>query len=306
MLVVTPLSPPRGDAQALLLQIARCPVIERCVTGDESPCKSIVKHQWPGFSAQELLSRWPHEHHLPVPWVGHLEEAPLLFLSSNPGHRSKKVPGESAGDSSPPLPALGGHTLADHPALGRPFQAPKSDWTDDQIADKYESNFEVWLEGGTRPLLDEHGKLGKEVPYWKGVKAIAATIFGSEVVPGRDYALTEIVRCKSTAELGVTAAALVCVPRYLDRTLALSPATVIIVLGHKARMAFRTLYEYPDADVVSSRLVHAAGRERRIVFMSPPSAREGGMAKALKYPKRLSANDLRTVRNDLTKIGAGL
>lgn len=291
------------EAQQLLLQIARCYVIERCLTDEthESPCRQIVMHQWPGFSPAERRERWQREHHVPVPWVGHLEHAPLLFLSSNPGLGSKRVLAKPAADPRPALPVLRGATLEQHASLGRPFEAPKWEWIDEQIVDSYEASFEVWLDGGTRPLQNEQGDLGKEVPYWGGVRAIAADVLGAGVVAGRDYALTEIVRCKSDDEFGVPKAKLECVPLYLRRTLALSPARVIVVLGREARMEFRTLYGYPDADVVSPRLVDVEGRERRIVFLSHPSAREGGQAKPLKYPKRLAADDIQIVKGSLAE-----
>jgi uracil-DNA glycosylase len=294
---------PRREPQELLLEIARCPVIERCITDYEyeSPCRSIIRHQWPGFSPVELRARWRREHHVPVPWVGHLEEAPLLFLSSNPGLGSKRDPGKPAGAPHPPLAALRSAVLAEHASLGRPFEAPKWEWADEQILDSYESSFDVWLDGGTRPLQDEQGTPGTEVPYWAGVKAVAADVFGENVVPGRQYALTEVVRCKSSGEFGVPAAASECVPRYLKQTLAVSPAPVIVILGRKARQVFRALYKYADAPVVSPREIAVEGRPRRIVFLSHPSAREGGNAKPLKYPKRLDAADLEIVKHTVAQ-----
>jgi hypothetical protein len=258
-----------------------------------------VLHQWPGFPQVELRERWQREHHIPVPWVGHLEHAPLLFLSSNPGLGSKRVLEAPAGDPQPALKTLRAAKLEHHASLGRPFEAPKWEWNDEQIVDSYEASFDVWLEGGTRPVVNELGEVGGEVPYWAGVKTVAAAMLGAGVVAGRDYALTEIVRCKSVGEFGVRSAGRECIPLYLRRTLALSRATVIVVLGRQARMAFRTLYRYKDADVVSPRLVWVEGRDRRIVFLSHPSAREGGKAKPLKYPKVLGSTDLETVKSSL-------
>lgn len=59
----------------LLLEIARCSNIRVCLNGGKvSACTDIVGIQG------ELLSR----HQVPEPWTGHLEKAPILFLSSNP------------------------------------------------------------------------------------------------------------------------------------------------------------------------------------------------------------------------------
>ena len=74
------------DATSLPLRIARCLVMEACLSDESysSPCRDIVLHQWPGVSREVRLARWKREHHLPDRWVGHLTVAPLLFLSSNP------------------------------------------------------------------------------------------------------------------------------------------------------------------------------------------------------------------------------
>lgn len=197
-----------------------------------------------------------------------------------------------------PLAFLRGVSARDHPSLARPFEAPKAEWTADQIADRFESGLHLWLDDGTRPIVNEEGELGRPVPYWRAVREIAAEIFGRSVRPGLDYALTEIVRCKSTKEIGVPSAARECAPRYLERTLALSPAPLIVVLGRKAHQAVRILFRYPDAGIVSREL-EIAGMPRRLVFLAHPNAREGGRAKPLKYPKRLSGRDLGTARESL-------
>lgn len=157
------------------------------------------------------------------------------------------------------------------------------------------------MEGGTRLVRNEQGDLTEPVRYWQAVKEIAEDVFGGPVRPGRDYALTEIVHCKSGKEIGVTEAAAVCVPRYLPRTLSLSPAAVIVVLGRHARQAFRRTYAYPDADVVS-RPLDVEGTSRTIVFLSAPNARASGR---LKYPKKLDVSDRDTVRRILTPFRPG-
>jgi hypothetical protein len=59
---------------------------------------------------------------------------------------------------------------------------------------------------------------------------------GRDVVAGRDYALTEVVHCKSASEGFVKEARRPCVDRYLEAVLAISPAAVVFIVGlHAAR-----------------------------------------------------------------------
>jgi hypothetical protein len=61
----------------LLLEIVRCPNVQACLADPEKkhPCRKIVQSQ--GEKAAEHFQ-------VPEPWSGHLETAPILFLSSNP------------------------------------------------------------------------------------------------------------------------------------------------------------------------------------------------------------------------------
>jgi hypothetical protein len=72
------------DATSLMIEIARCPNVQTCLTSDEPhPCRNVV-------AAQHLpRSRY----HVPEPWNGRIETAPILFVSSNPSFSpSEKFP----------------------------------------------------------------------------------------------------------------------------------------------------------------------------------------------------------------------
>jgi hypothetical protein len=276
-----------SERTELLLKIARCPIVEKCLADPSPthPCSKIVLYQWPDdVPFEQRLERWRSEHHIPEPWVGHLESAPLLFLSSNPSiaPSGRHKPG-SPPAPAPPLQRLGEHTADDHPSLRRGLSAPKWDWDDDQIVDRVSSAFDVFMnKEGTANLLAS-GEPDRVVPYWRDIRELADHLHGRETRPGVDYALTEAVRCKSPKEIGVPDAAKECVPRYLRRTLALSPARVICVVGRPARMAIRGTYSYPNAPQVSAP-IEIEGRERLIVFVSAPSAYEGRLAYSKTVP----------------------
>lgn len=58
-------------------------------------------------------------------------------------------------------------------------------------------------------------------------------------MPGRDYALTEVVHCGGRGEHGVSDAVPVCTSRYLLRVLHASAASVIVLTGASALRAFQ-------------------------------------------------------------------
>lgn len=179
-----------------------------------------------GHPAAERRDRWRLEHHVPEPWVGHIERAPLLFLSTNPslaGHRPRHARPEA-----PVVPFQRAETFkAEHPAVARGLQNPRPAWSDEELIDRFTHAFDVWMPDGVRQI-GQNGALGTPVAFWRDVSKLAASFFGRAVIPGIDYALTEVVHCKSTNEVGVPTASPECARRYLRRVLALSPSAVIV------------------------------------------------------------------------------
>jgi hypothetical protein len=95
-------------------------------------------------------------------------------------------------------------------------------------------------------------------------------------------------------ERGVSAAKKECVPRYLDRVLALSPASLIIVYGDQARNAIRARFDYSDIGVFPSRPAEVAGVKRRFAFLAYPTATNP------KRPTRLPETELADAREWLS------
>jgi hypothetical protein len=272
------------ERQQLLTEIARCPLLELNLTAERPthPCHDVVASQWPDSSLSDRRARWKREHHLPEPWVGHLERAPLLFVSSNPSLSSPR-PALKPTTFAQPRTHIGKHLRADHPAFRHGLAAPKSNWNDDELVDRAENAFDVWMSEGTAEI-DDTGQAAKAARFWVATRALAAAFYNDDVQPGHDYALTEVVHCKSKSEVGVASAVNVCAPLYLRRVIAQSPAVVVVALGDKARNALRGVFTYPDAGVVSRPLA-IEGVRRRFVFLAHPNARRS------RYPKHLLADE---------------
>lgn len=196
-----------------LLAVAHCPVVTKVLqqVEPEDPCARVVLSQWDGRTTEERLAHWPRFHQLPTPWIGRLEAAPLLFVSSNP--------------------RFGGTLLPDLDT------APsKRHWTtfetdDDEVVERFEGTF-------ARHRADAQlAKAAAAQRYLSSIRRRAQELFDEPVVPGEHYALTEVVRCPSHSELlgDVGTAARFCVPMWLRQTLELSGARVIVAVGDHAK-----------------------------------------------------------------------
>lgn len=218
--------------EGLLLRIARCPNIAAARCSSSHPCHRIVTSQ---SAAEESFQ-------LPEPWNGRLDSAPLLFVSSNP-------------------------------AIGIGGEQPRSTWTDGDIGDFFMNRFsggrKPWTIKGNKALLSD-GTHGDANAFWSGIRQRAMELFERDVEAGRDYALTEIVRCKSLHEFGVREAAEECVSRYLMATVEASVASVIVTLGKVADVYIRRIAKFEGT---MSGPVIVGGRERVIASLPHPNAR---------------------------------
>jgi hypothetical protein len=187
------------------------------------------------------------QHQVPEPWSGDIEHAPILFLSSNPSfdeNRSEEYP----------------------------------QWSDEWMADFFRHRFgggrKQWIdEDGVRSLQWD-GSRGKSVPFWREVRSRARELFERDVRPGVDYALTEVVHCKSKGQEGVKEALRECAGRYLQPVVALSGAKVIAVLGKQAEKAVRDEFRLSDGSTFGP--LQISERHRYIVFLPHPSYAQYG------------------------------
>ena len=252
-------------SRRLALEIARCPVIAEVLGGAASPCHDVVM-----FQKRPASDRWVAE-----PWSGHLDQAPLLFLSSNP----------NSGD--PQAPSTPGDLTAAS--------------ADEEIWHSFDGAFDkgpwVGIEGGTH-LRGADGLVGKYVSYWGSCKTRASELLGRPAVPGHDYALSEVVHCGSQHEIGVRAAATQCVARYLNRVMAISPATVVVVVGAVARDIVRASVPglAPDQSCVGP--IGWSGRERWVLMLPHPNARRVPKGVAA-YLGSSAASDMAAMRQSM-------
>ena len=184
------------------------------------------------------------EFQVPEPWSGHIDRAPILFVGSNP-------------------------------SISEDEDFPTSSWSEAETIGFFQHRFDKDGNGPTR-------KRFTEVEYWKGVRARAGELLGRDAVEGEDFALTEVVHCKSKEARGVRQALPVCTQRWIDEVLSQSVARVVVLLGVPAREACTRHWKVEGGKSVRFD-VPIAGRCRAVVVLPHPSA---WVAKTLNGHKR--------------------
>jgi uracil-DNA glycosylase len=241
------------DARRVFESVSRCPNVRACYdTASPNPCREIVDNQKQQWDA-ETYERFQ----VPVPWVGRIDKARILFVASNPS---------ISGDD-------------DHARVG----------TNDDII--WESHH-LAFGGGSRPYIidgikttNDEGRPGHMVRYWCSIRARAREVLPGSI-PGEDYAITEIVHCKSRREIGVPEAADECFGRHFDNVMSVAKAPLVVALGAVAAKRFLNgSAAHPSTPIECE----YGGRKRTIIFLPHPSSFVGPKSIGARYPDSLAA-----------------
>ncbi|MEV0288823.1 hypothetical protein AB0H36_32290 [Kribbella sp. NPDC050820] len=220
----------------LLFDITNCADVPAASFDSTHPCHKIV-------GTQRGLS---DGFQVPEPWAGHIGLAPLLFVSSNPSISEAE-----------PYP-----TWADDRERRITFFEERFGDGPGQVKDG------VYFPLATQYKGSWHSP--RAVQFWNACKRNAELLFQRAVRPGVDYAMTEVVHCKSHSEKGVQHARQRCSNRWLRAILEVSPATVVVVLGEHARVA---ICEHTSGDLAywTATRVAVAGRDRVVAVARHPN-----------------------------------
>lgn len=250
-----------AEIRGLALAVARCPRIPQARESAGDPCHAIVRSQGT-----------QHAWQIPEAWAGGLTTASVLFLSSNPSI-SQAAPGHDPGTAE---------------------NYPDETWADDDVVDFITHRFPTYATADGRHLQKNGTWSSRSTKFWRGVRSIASDLLGRIADPAHDYAMTEVVHCKSKAEIGVSTAAKVCAEMHLDRIVAASPAPVVVVLGTKAFVRVRKPWGLPveakTSGVPERRIV--GGRERLVAYLPHPSNWGTLQTLTTRYPGHI--DELRT------------
>jgi hypothetical protein len=150
---------------------------------------------------------------------------------------------------------------------------PTECWQDADLLDFFQNRFgggsREWIHGGNKALAQD-GSLLRATAFWSAVRRRAEELLQRPPKPGVDYALTEIVHCKSRREIGVREAFQFCGDLYLEPVIELSAARVIVVLGRLAEVVIRERLDLDEQAVIGP--IDCFGKERIIAFLPHPAA----------------------------------
>lgn len=168
--------------------------------------------------------------------------------------------------------------VGDHQSGGAAEVFPTTAWNDDAIDSFLNRRFETslsepWVVGDRFRRTD--GTLSpRRVAFWREARKRSTELLGRPADPATDYAMTEVVRCKSKRERGVQQAAPRCSERWLDRTLSFSAAPVLVVVGSKARDLAVPLLRLPqgfgqrgEPRGASTAVLPLGGHSRAVVYL---------------------------------------
>lgn len=199
-----------SKAKNLAIEIARCSAVRDAFANVNHPCNRVVLTQKDDGFRQ-----------LPEPWYGNITNCKVLFISSNP----------SIDESDRDIAEV----------------FPTESWEDSQIGSWVMNRvMDGSAESGVTFNLDGYQNFlwkcvdgrfrgqGKNQENsqttWNGIHKRATELLGIEANPSKNYALTEVVHCKSKMAEGVKESAKHCSDKWMDRIIDLSDALNVVVL----------------------------------------------------------------------------
>lgn len=217
------------EVKKLAIKIASCSEVQEALNNNSHPCHEVVGWQSKQWSSP-ILQIENSQMHRPEAWTGDIVNAPILFLSSNPSFDPEE----------------------NYPNWN------EKEWPTAKVSDFAINRFTSNIERGYGAsdgigkdridrTVDKNGQLSDKVKYWDWARRMVAYIHGTsidKVSAQSDYAMTEIVHCKSQKEEGVEDAREKCKEKYLEQILSISKAQLIIINGKHACVNMKALF--PD------------------------------------------------------------
>ncbi len=226
------------ESRKLILKIARC----QNFLQENPECLPILEHQ----RNKDLKER-----QIPEPWNGDIVNAKVLFVSSNP-------------------------------SIDEDEFFPTLSWKDDDIVNFFTNRFSPefgFVSEDLRVKLKNGKYVNRPVKFWVFVRKEAAKLLNKdqqEIDLRKDVCIMEIVRCKSKGQKGLRASVIkTCSEKWLEETLKLAGASVIVVVGKVATNVFNNMFNL-NLSFGGYEIKNICGKKRFLISVIHPSAMKKG------------------------------
>lgn len=266
----------------LAAEICNCVRREPALTDKTSPCHKVVKNQL------KVTGEFS-EFHRPEPWIGRISTAQLLFISSNPGLSVNQGSDREEFPTQSWTPEDSAEFIVErfnqhHNPVIATFNHPdEPNFLTRSIDGQYRS-------GGKNPKRPQ--------TTWSGVHKLACELLGQMCSPDSDYALTEIVHCKSLMGTGVEEASGTCADTWMMKILNESPAKVLVVIGAKVRDNFAIPFlgapsSFAEANGAAYKTMTQKERAMRDIFLT----QYGGKSRLVLFNWHPTSMEVRGLNN---------
>lgn len=207
------------------------------------------------------------DYHIPEPWNGDIENAPILFVSHNPGYTQ----GEE-------YPCYNNPNFSSTAGLNIPATET---FYDQRFEGKYVKHdngkkFKVFMANGQYKSV--HG-------FWNYAYNISVKLLGkSNVIPGKDFAISDIVHCKSSS---VDVIPNVCFDECMKRhfksvLMAASNIRYMVVVGRQTRERIASFFKLNHVQKYKWYDVAIDDNNVKLIFVDQNAG--GGTAKKIPQP----------------------
>ena len=205
---------------------------------------------------------------IPEPWNGDIENAPILFVGLNPGFLDVEL----------------------YPKLGNQYwMLANGEFDTAKVEDFFEHRFNSshkYVQYPNRTKIAPGGyKLLRGRTFWAYVKSIADKIMNGQSTPGVDFAITEIVHCKSKDISCIHSKCYdICFNKHFGNILSIAQnLQYIVVLGKPTRDRISKYFNISSASKNQWYNVNLNNKTIKIIFVDHNAAR-GASVKNIPQP----------------------
>jgi uracil-DNA glycosylase family 4 len=260
------------ESYKLFNKILFCP-INKLKLNDLGACQRII----------EVQKENKHKFQFAEPWNGDIENAKILFVSSNP-----------AIDFDEYFPT---YDIENETFVGN--------WNEEEIKNFFYKRFTYFSNKRNnakltfKKVVKNESGTPKTVKYWTNLNARAKELIGRKAKLNNDFAITEIVHCKSKSEVDIDDKCLEsCSNNYLKEIISLSNAKLIVAVGKKAKEVIYNLYlkNQNITDFEKNKLYgpfEINNKHRYFLYICHPNTRK----EIKKLDKVMNIDELKTISN---------